>query len=176
MSVSLFWAYSPIVLSPVAAIVLVVLLQRLLRYPRKQPPAAAPSTSTDIVPATSTPADKLTWENLTAHRNPFITRLVPVLASGAILLLGIWPFTYLGWGFMVLTATPGAAQLAPPWFGNFGYFIGLGIAGLFVAAVSVMLASVLVIGLHAMGKCIVWPALCGCGLAESDDEHAAHDP
>lgn len=175
MSLALLWSYSPIVLSPAAAIILVVLLRRLLGYPRKQPATVAPPTSTDLVPAEPGPVEKVTWEDITAHRGEFVTTVVPVFASGAILLLGIWPFVYLGWGFMVLTHQPGAAQLAPPWFGNFGYFLGLGLLGLFWAVVGLLAIVAITMGLHALGKCIIWPALCGCGLADADDAHPTHD-
>lgn len=125
-------SYLPIPLAPLTAIALVLILQRLLRLPR-EPDAAPTADAIPSVPAAANPPEP-TWETVTHRWNPLITGVLPILTSVAIVLLGLWPFAYLGNVIMRASeARPGWAEQVPPWFGNIGYFLGLGAFGLLMA-------------------------------------------
>lgn len=160
--------YLPIVVAPVAAAALALSLQHLVGTPSTPASGATLPESAAGVPVASTAANPPTWEDLVAHRSVWVTGVVPVGAGIAILLLGLWPFAYLGWAFVRFNDFNGWQRVPPPWFGNPGYFIGLGGIGVVIAVVSLVGVMLVVLVLHALGKCVVWPALCDCARAESD--------
>ncbi|HEX7324961.1 MAG TPA: hypothetical protein VF292_06375 [Rhodanobacteraceae bacterium] len=167
--------YLPIVAAPAVAIALVWGLQHLLKLPRT---ARGTSTATDQVVATSDSAvPRLTWDTVATHWNPWVTRALPLLTGLAIVGLGLWPFAYLGW--LVIETNPGSgwAQQVPPWFGNPGYFLGFGFMGLMVAFIASLLLGGIGFGLHALGKCLLWPEVCDlCDPPQAATTHTeGHD-
>jgi hypothetical protein len=158
-----FLSYLPIVVAPIAAIALGAGLRRLLKFPREHPAAAAPSTATDLLPVTQSSPPKLSWKDIATRSNPFVAYVLPVVTSLSIVLLGLWPFAYLGWAVIRLDPDPGWGVQTPPWFGNLGYFLVYGFAGVVLAILGVAAGAFLALGLHAIGKCILWPEVCGCG-------------
>jgi hypothetical protein len=160
---TVFLSYLPIVVGPIAAIALGVGLQHLLKRSRSRSATATRSTATDLVPATQSAHPKLTWSDIAARSSPLVAYVLPVVTSLSIVLLGLWPFAYLGWAVIRVDPDPGWGVQTPPWFGNLGYFLGYGFAGLVLAILGVAVGAVLAVGLHAIGKCILWPEVCGCG-------------
>lgn len=170
-----FLTYLPIVVAPVAAVALALSLQHLLGV-RTAPPTEAPSPkSAGSASVAPTGANPPTWEDFVAHRSMWVSGVVPVGAGIAILLLGIWPFAYLGWAFVRFNHFSGWQRIPPPWFGNVGYFVGLGAIGLVITLASVVGVMLVILVLHAIGKCVVWPALCDCGRTESDADSEPDD-
>lgn len=159
--------YLPIPVAPLLAIALAVGLRRWVKHHSKPSLSAAVSTATDLIPATAAKPPKVTWEDIADHTHPLVAYLLPIIASAVILLLALWPFAYLGWILISSDPTSGVSATTPPWFGNLGYFLGFGAAGLLTAVAGAIVAGGLVLGLHVLGKCILWPQVCGCGDTES---------
>lgn len=159
----IFLSYLPVVAGPIAAVVLGAGLQQLVKRSRSRSATATPSTTTDLVPATQSAHPKLTWNDIATRSNPLVAYVLPVVTSLSIVLLGLWPFAYLGWAVIRMDPEPGWGLQTPPWFGNFGYFLGYGFAGLVLTILGVAIGAVVAAGLHAIGKCILWQEVCGCG-------------
>lgn len=158
MIISHALAYLPILAAPAVATGLVVGLQHLLKLPRTP---RITSAATDLVVVNpDTAAPHVTWEDVSTHWNPFVTSVLPIATSVAIVGLGLWPFAYLGWLIIEIDPDPGWAQQVPPWFGNAGYFIGFGFTGLVIAILGALVLCGIGIGLHALGKCLLWPEVC----------------
>lgn len=155
-------SYLPIVAAPVAAVGLAIGLQHWLKSPRTAPASATPSTATDLVAAPADGLRKTRWEDIATHTHPLVAYVLPTLSSAAVVLLGLWPFAYLGRVIIRLDPDPGWGDQVPPWFGNLGYFLGFGFAGVITAIAGAVIVTGLVVGLHALGKCILWPGVC-CG-------------
>jgi hypothetical protein len=160
---TIFLSYLPVVLGPIAAVALGAGMQQLLKRSRRRSATAALSTATDLVPATQSAHPKLTWSDIAARSSPLVAYVLPVVTSLSIVLLGLWPFAYLGWAVIRLDPDPGWGVQTPPWFGNLGYFLVYGFAGVVLAILGVAAGAFLALGLHAIGKCILWPEVCGCG-------------
>lgn len=146
------WAFAPLLAAPLAAIVLVVSLQRLL------------SLRDDRLLGGT-----VTWDTVTARWPQWVTRVLPVPVGIALILLVAWPFAYLGWFVIYLSDDPTAPQVMPPWFGNPGYMLMYGLAGIAIALVALMAGVALTFVAHFIGKCTIWPDTCGC----TDDQN--HD-
>lgn len=170
----LVWSYLPIVVAPLAAITLALALQRWLKGARQRRAAATATTrghATALVLAT--PPPKLTWDEVASTSNPLIAYVLPIFTSLSIILLGLWPFAYLGWVAIRLDPDPGWGVQVPPWFGNPGYFFVYGAAGLGIAFMGSILALLIGLGLHALGKCILWPEVCECAAMADREEGPA---
>lgn len=166
--------YLPIVIAPLAAFGLVLAVRRWVKP--LVPPAVAAPTAADagLASADDSRPGPLVWADVAREANPLIAYALPILTSAAIVPLTLWPFAYLGWAIIELAPDPGWSTQVPPWFGNFGYFLGFGFAGLFLALLGAFLAVAVGFVLHVLGKCILWPALCAC-LGGDDDDAAATD-
>ncbi len=159
-------SYLPVVIAPLLAIGLATVLQHWVK------PHTQPATGTGLVPATDNRQPRLTWADITTHANPVVAYVLPIVTSAAIVVLALWPFAYVGWAVIELDPDPGWSAQVPPWFGNPGYFLGFSVVGVMVAVAGGILAVAVAVGLHALGKCILWPEVCGCDETEADGPEA----
>lgn len=167
---SILLSYLPIVAAPLLATGLLVTLQRWVR-PSAQPAAAPqPSAGSVPVPVTGTQPAELTWADIARQVNPLVAYVLPVLTSAIVIFLYLWPLAYLGWAAIRLAHEPGWSTQVPPWFGNPGYFLGFSFAGFGIVLVGGGAIAMLAFGLHAIGKCMLWPQFCDCDPPDCADQ------
>ncbi len=154
------WAFAPLVAAPLASLILIGLLRWTL----------TPVKSDD-----GTAAER--WNAIKAHLHPMVTRLLPVPVGAAVTVLVAWPFAYLGWYVVYLSDDPTAMKVFPPWFGNPGYILMFGVAGVVIALMAAVMVAAVVIATYYIGKCTIWPDTCGCDDGDDDrDDTCASTP
>lgn len=163
------WSFAPVVAAPAAAFALVFLLRRMLKVP-SEADAVAVSQSTALITAPDAAVKVDAWDAIDMYWNPFITRVLPLLVGAAIIFLVAWPFAYVGWAFSHSLGDPDFARIEPPWFGNVGYLLGLGVVGSMTCLAVVFVAGIAFTAVYLIGRCIIWPqTLC----FDSDEEQGS---
>lgn len=144
--------------------VLVLVLHWLLRVPAPRTSGGAGrklvATTRDTGGARGRDAR---WARITAHWNPWITRIVPIAVGLLILAVGLWVFAYPGWWFLTQPdePMPPPSIVQPPWFGTPGWFVWCGVIGAVMTFATVMgtaVCSAALLGIAwLVGRFALWP-------------------
>lgn len=154
---------------PILVLAILIALLKLLRHLLRTPSPAPRTSTTGQAGAVHAPDANATdpdpWNRITSRWNRWITWVLPVPVGICILALAVWFLAYLGWGTVWLVDRPTAMAGVPPWFGNAGLFAKNALYGFIALFVGTAFGVVLALFSHAIGKCLIWPEVCGC-----DDE------
>lgn len=169
------WSFTPLVAAPVAAILLVAVLRQLLHLPASASAVDREAQFTAPETGHSAPNSVSAQDAIDAHWNPLVTQVLPIFVGAAIIFLAAWPFAYVGWMLTHTAGDPEIANLSPPWFGNPGYLLGLGLIGVMCSLAIAFIAGIAFLALYLLGRCAIWPQMCAGGSDEQDQEAACHD-
>lgn len=169
------WSFTPLVAAPVAAILLVAVLRQLLQLPASASAVDREAQSTALDTEHSAPSNVSAQDAVDARWNPLVTQVLPFFVGAAIIFLAAWPFAYVGWMLMHAVGDPEVANLSPPWFGNPGYLLGLGLIGVMGSLAIAFVAGIVFLAVYLLGRCAIWPQMCAGGSDEQDQEAACHD-
>jgi hypothetical protein len=133
---------------PIVALATVIGLLKLVRHLLHTPDSDAP----DLDP----------WNRITSRWNRWITWVLPVPIGIAILAVTAWFFAYLGWAADYVFDRPTALRGFPPWFGSAKLFVENTYWGIVTAIVVALFGGALALTAHLVGKCLIWPEVCGC--------------
>ena len=136
------WSFTPLVAAPAAAILLIAVLRQLLQLPASASAVDREAESTPAEIGHSAPSSISEQDAIDARWNPLVTQVLPFFVGAAIIFLAAWPFAYVGWMLMHTLGDPEIAKLSPPWFGNPGYILGLGLVGAMGSFAIAIVASV----------------------------------
>ena len=169
------WSFTPLIAAPIAAILLVAVLRQVLQLPAGASAVDREAQSTELEAGHPALNEVPPQDAIDSHWNPFVTQVLPVFVGAAILFLAAWPFAYVGWMLMHTVGDPEIAKLPPPWFGNPGYLLGLGLIGVMGSLGIAFIAGIVFLAVYLLGRCAIWPQACSGSDDRQHPQAASHD-